>query len=107
MFKRFSTTTFNAMSIAAAAFLALALGVGANSGIIGLSQFTPANTTVFCRDSRPLTGRQFVLIRSTLPEAFSRSTCNSDSPQDQSVESTQSKATGTTFINRRIFTGRF
>ena len=109
MLKRLSIKTkpgYNALSIAAAALLALALGVGANSGIIGLSQFTPANNSLFCRESRPLAARHLMLMRRTMP-------------QDQRVEPTQStdsafqgfdlrfeKATGTTLLYRRIFAGR-
>ncbi|HJQ69113.1 MAG TPA: hypothetical protein VKA70_09085 [Blastocatellia bacterium] len=72
MLKRF----FSILNLAAAALLALALGVGANSGIQSLSQFTPASNSPFCRESHHLAVRQLKVIKSSLPDA----------PQDESVE---------------------
>ncbi|HEX5735945.1 MAG TPA: hypothetical protein VF131_24170 [Blastocatellia bacterium] len=109
MLKRFSTngkTGYNALSIAAAALLALALGVGANSGIIGLSQFTPANNSLFCREGSPLAGRQLMLMRSTMPQRQRDEPAQSTDSAFQSFDLRFEKATGTTLLYRRIFAGR-
>jgi hypothetical protein len=102
----------NALSLAAAALLALALAVGANSGILSLSEFTQARNPIFCAER----GQYYELITGTGSETFPGSTCNSNKPQDQSDQSEQIKdcasqgfdlRLGKTLFNRRVLTGKF
>jgi len=75
----------NALSLASAALLALALAVGANSGIFSLSQ----------------------LMRRTMPEGRSVESTRSFDGALQSLDPGFRKATGHDLLNRRAFTGRF
>ena len=79
------------MSFVVTALLALALAVGANSGILSLSEFTHARSTVYCAEPGPNTGQYHELKTGADSETFPAQTCNSNRPQDQSDQSEQIK----------------
>ena len=93
-----------ALSFVITALLALALAVGANSGILSLSEFTHARGTVFPAEHE--------LIRGTGSETFP----DSANRQVQSEQSEQTRdfaperfeiKLGKSLFNRRVLTGRF
>ncbi len=105
-----------ALRLVVTALLALALAVGANSGILSLSEFTHARSSVFCAERGPNAGQYHELKTGAGPETLPASTCNSNKPQDQSEQSEQIKdrasesfdlRLGKNLFNRRVWTGRF
>jgi hypothetical protein len=101
-----------ALRFAVTALLALALAVGANSGILSLSEFTHTRSSIFCAERGPVAARHHELIRDAGPETLP----DPNKQQAQSEQSEQVKGCasgdfdlrlGKTLFNRRVWTGKF
>ena len=105
-------TAARALGFVVTALLALALAVGANSGILSLSEFTHARGSIFSAESAPAAGSNYELIRDARPEALPGS--NRQQGQGEQTERIKDCAAegfdlrlGETLFNRRVWTGKF